>query len=184
MSDLRRFLDETSLFVNDSLNFLEIPSIRFILIILLILYTTALVPRLTQSLNEIFNNIFVKILMLLVIVYLGQKDPVLALLVGIAFIMSIIQTNQPQFGNNLLSPVPTSSFKGQEENYPLPKNEEQKVTDPNNTQCLNQCASGGIMGTGNLNNRCTPIAAFNNELNAQGLNCPMGNSGNMVGAIF
>ena len=83
MSDLRRFLDETSLFVNNSLNFLEIPSIRFILIILLILYTTALVPRLTQSLNEIFNNIFVKILMLLVIVYLGQKDPVLALLVGI-----------------------------------------------------------------------------------------------------
>lgn len=184
MSDLKRFLDETSLFVNNSLNFLEIPSIRLILVVLLILYTTALVPRLTQSLNEIFNNVFVKVLMLLVIVYLGHKDPVLALLVGIAFIMSLMQTNQPNFGNNILSPPPSSSFKGQQENYPLPQQEQQQVTDPNSTQCLQQCSNTGSMGNGNLNNRCTPVAAFNNELNAQGLNCPMGNSGNMVGAVF
>ena len=184
MSDLGRFLREANLFVDNSLNFLEIPSIRLILVVLLILYSTALVPRLTQNLNEVFNNVFVKILMLLIIVYLGHKDPVLALLVGIAFIMSLMQTNQPRFGNDLLSPSPPTSSQGQQQNYPLPKQEQQQNTDPNNTQCLQQCANSGSMGTGNMNNRCTPVAAFNNELNAQGLNCPMGNSGNMVGSIF
>ena len=184
MSDFGRLVREMNLFVDRSLNFLEIPTIRLILIVLLILYSSALVPRLTQNLNDIFNNVFVKIIMLLVIVYLGHKDPVLALLVGIAFIMSIMQTNQPRFGNNLLAPLPTSSNKGQEQNYPLPKQEQQQVTNPNNTQCLQQCANSGSMGTGDPGNRCTPVAAFNNELNAQGLNCPMGNAGNMVGAVF
>ena len=184
MSDLGRFLREANLFVDNSLNFLEIPSIRLILVVLLILYSTALVPRLTQNLNEIFNNVFVKILMLLVIVYLGHKDPVLALLVGIAFIMSLMQTNQPQFGNSILNPSPPTSNQAREENYPLQVDEQQKITDPNNTLCLQQCANTGSMGTGNASNRCTPVAAFNNELNAQGLNCPMGNSGNMIGSIF
>ena len=184
MSDFGRLVREMNLFVDRSLNFLEIPSVRLILIVLLILYSTALVPRLTQNLNDIFNNVFVKIAMLLVIVYLGHKDPVLALLVGIAFVMSIMQSNQPRFGNNLLNPLPPTSYKAKEENYPLQVDEQQKITDPNNTQCLQQCANTGSMGTGNPGNRCTPVAAFNNEMNAQGLNCPMGNSGNMVGAVF
>ena len=174
MSDFGRLVREMNLFIDRSLNFLEIPTVRLILIVLLIIYSTALIPRLTQNLNEVFNNVFIKIAMLLVIVYLGHKDPVIALLVGIAFVMSIMQANPP----------PTNSGTGQEQNFPLPKQEQQQITNPNNTQCLQQCASGGSMGTGNPSNRCTPVAAFNNELNAQGLNCPMGNSGNMVGAVF
>ena len=34
------------------------------------------------------------------------------------------------------------------------------------------------------NEQCTPISAFNNELNAQGMNCPMGDGINLFGSPF
>ena len=49
MSDLNRFIRETNLFIDRSLNFLEIPSVRMVIIIVLIIYTTALIPKLTNE---------------------------------------------------------------------------------------------------------------------------------------
>ena len=184
MSDLNRFIRETNLFIDRSLNFLEIPSVRMVIIIVLIIYTTALIPKLTNELNSIMNNVFVKILMLLVIVYLGSKDPVLALLVGIAFVMSLLQTTYGKFSSPILDPPVVNSTAGQENNYPVQQNNPAQPTVMNNTQCQQQCATNGTMGDGNLQNRCTPVAAFSNEMNAQGLNCPMGSSGPLIGGIF
>ena len=48
----------------------------------------------------------------------------------------------------------------------------------NDPNCLSSCCSGEK----NSNPQCSAVTTFTNELNAQGLNCPMGFDGNHVGS--
>ena len=188
MSDFSRLLREINLFIDGSLDFLEVPSIRFFFIIILILYSTALVPMLNKNLNKYFDNVFVKILMLVIISFIGTKDPVLALLFAIAFIMSLLRTNYyGEYGTVEIKDyepegkVSNSTPQVPEEEPELNKENNQQASNKNNNQCLNECALDGRL----TSDQCTPISAFNNEMNAQGMNCPTGGFSNMAGtAVF
>ena len=204
MSDFSRLLREINLFIDGSLDFLEVPSIRFFLIFVLILYSTALVPMLNKNLNKFFDNVFVKLVMLAIIAFIGTKDPVLALLIAIAFIMSLLRTNYyGEYGtveindyvpegkvSNSTPQVPEEQTESnteynQDNNQQNPQNNQQNNTQQgsnmNNNQCLNECALDGRL----TSDQCTPISAFNNEMNAQGLNCPNSGFSNMAGnALF
>lgn len=180
MNSFERLIREVSIFIDRSLDFLENPTIRFLIILILIVYITALVPMLNNNLNKVFNHIVVKLIMLITIVYLGTKDPLVALLLTIAFMMSLLETKY--YGN----------FDNVEINDYVPEVKEDKVTteqirdekgsNQDDKQCTNECGQNGNMNGGN--EQCTPISAFNNELNAQGMNCPMGDGINLFGSPF
>jgi hypothetical protein len=180
MNSFERLLRELSIFIDRSLDFLENPTIRFLIILILIIYTTALVPMLNKELNKVFDHVVVKIIMLIIIVYLGSKDPLIALLFAIAFIMSLLHTTYyGTFGNvevkDYESPVKAEKDTNEQIRDDKGYNQDDK-------QCSNQCMQTGNMDNGNK--QCTPIAAFNNELNAQGMNCPMGEGVNLFGSPF
>lgn len=53
------------------------------------------------------------------------------------------------------------------------------------SNCQNDCGASGLPSTsGSVDGPCNAVAAFTPELNAQGMNCPMGYSGPVAGANF
>lgn len=190
MNSLERLLRELNIFIDQSLDFLENPVIKLILVIIIISYCVGVVPFLNNELSKIFNNTLVKFVMLIVVMYLGVKDPTLALLITIAYIMSIVQTN-------LYGKYDTVEIKNYEPETPPPVNEENNSNSTNyldgfnnvnngvnqdDKQCNNQCDTNSNL---NDNEQCTPITAFSNSLNTQGLNCPMGGNGvDLFGSPF
>lgn len=193
MNSLERLLRELNIFIDQSLDFLENPVIRLSLVILLILYSTAVIPYLNRDLNKVFNHTVVKFLMLIVVMYLGVKDPTLALLVTIAYMMSIVQTNYyGSYDSIEIKDYKSEELKNEKLNEtPSQNNESQNNNGFNNNsngfnqddkQCNNICTRNEDL---NNNEQCTPITAFSNELNTQGLNCPMGGNGvNLFGSPF
>ena len=180
MNSFERLIREVSIFIDRSLDFLENPTIRFFVILLLIIYITALIPMLNKELNKVFDHVVVKMIMLIIIVYLGSKDPLIALLFAIAFIMSLLHTSY--YGT-----FSESTPKEYEPVVKAKKDTSEQIRDAKGSnqddkQCSNQCMKTGNMD--NDNQQCTPIAAFNNELNAQGMNCPMGDGINLFGSPF
>lgn len=63
-------------------------------------------------------------------------------------------------------------------------NNNNDVNNINDNNCLNQCTRDNNLNKNDLTDQCTPISAFNNDLNAQGLNCPLGNDNIINGALF
>ena len=71
-----------------SLFFLDIPVIRYGIIAALVLFMTGLTPSLTAPVGNLLNNPWVRLVVLLVIVYVGHKDPLLSLLLFATFVMT------------------------------------------------------------------------------------------------
>ena len=80
---------DTQKFISDSLAFLDIMWIRVIIIILLILYIVGVIPGLTGDVAIIFHNPLVKISFIILIIYVGFKDIPIAILLALAFILSL-----------------------------------------------------------------------------------------------
>ena len=180
MNSFERLIREVSIFIDRSLDFLENPTIRFFIILVLIIYITALVPMLNRSLNKLFDHIIVKMIMLIIIVYLGSKDPLVALLFTIAFIMSLLETRYYGDFDNIEVKNYESEVKAEKDTSE--KMRDDKGSNQDDKQCSNECSQNGNMDGGNQ--QCTAISAFNNELNAQGMNCPMGDGINLFGSPF
>ena len=180
MNSFERLIREVSIFIDRSLDFLENPTIRFFIILVLIIYITALIPMLNNNLNQLFDHTVVKLIMLIIIVYLGSKDPIIALLFAIAFIMSLLQTKY--YGNYDNIEVKDYVPEVTAEKDSSEKMRDEKGSGQDDKQCSNECSQNGNMDSGN--EQCTPISAFNNELNAQGMNCPMGDGINLFGSPF
>ena len=63
-------------------------NIRLPIIILLIVYISSALPELTRSINTFMNNLVVRLLVLAGVVYLAQKDILVALLLLTVYIMT------------------------------------------------------------------------------------------------
>ena len=61
--------------------------------ILLICYSVYVAPQLSNNLLILFDNIFFKILIISLIFYIAQVDPITSILVAIAFILSLYTIN-------------------------------------------------------------------------------------------
>ena len=58
-----------------------------ILIIILIFYIVYFIPKLNSKIISHFNNVYVRILFILVILLIGLKDPVVAILLSVCFVI-------------------------------------------------------------------------------------------------
>lgn len=180
MNDFERLLREINIFVDKSLDFLDNSTIRIFIILILVIYSTVIIPILTGNLNKIFNNLLIKLLMFFIIIYIGTKDPVIAILIACSYILSLIQLNI----NISETPIIADIDEVVHTNDHKENDVKQVGFNENTGNCLNQCTRTNNVGNDDLGDQCTPISAFNNELNAQGFNCPMGDNNITNGSPF
>jgi hypothetical protein len=178
-------------FVNDSLSFLDNDWVRLALFLVVIFYIVGVLPMLTDDVLYFLDNPLVKLVVLVFIVYVALKDLPLALLLALAFVLSLVVGYKYNFGFHLgpgLSAgvdlgarsghtgLPSASVKAEAEAF---NNEDgDKVVGGNYSHyndCVKNCADGS---TNTL--ECKGVATWDDELNAQGLNCPGGYSGNKL----
>ena len=93
---------DLSKLMRDSLKFLENKYVRNLLILILVLYCAAVLPALNREVTIIFNNLFFKLVVLVVIVYVGQKDMTLALLLTMALILSLQRAQDNNMQESIL----------------------------------------------------------------------------------
>ena len=193
--------------VNRSLGFLDNFWVRVIIAALIILYIIGGIPMLTGDIASIFHNPIVKLLFLALIIYIGIKDIPLALLLALAFVLSLQMGYSYQFGTqfgasqqgittgaDVVAGPANISVKAGLSNPFAPSVEgmigDQSTEDPvkggnynKYFDCVKDCAENDL-GTGALNSPCRAVGVWTDELNAQGLNCPLGFSGQKRGAPF
>lgn len=196
-------------FIDESLGFLDIPLIRIIIIIFLILYIVGAIPLFTTEISDIFHNPIVKILFILLIIYVAFKDIPVALLLALAFILSL-QTGYIFKAGAHLGASPQGIAAGAEAgigdsndakielkaHIGDPSSVEGMIGDKDDGQdnpdgynynnyfdCVKECAENDL-DKGDLDTPCKGVGVWKKELNAQGLNCPLGYSGTKDGAPF
>jgi hypothetical protein len=98
--------------VKSSLRFLDNPYVSSTIALVVILYATLAAPRLPPTLSGLFNNAWFRLLILFAIAYVGAKDPSIALIVALAFTISIQTLNHQSLQSQLLSYVNSIPFIG------------------------------------------------------------------------
>ena len=259
------------------LSFLENPVVRFVLIVVLVIYNSSINSTVNTMLSQFFGNHFVRLIVLLIIVVLGLKDPLLSLLLAIALVsvprnegftqnqLAIAQDmvsgeerNMESFDNEMESEqqpemeseegttdmendtvenfessdkyqygAPFSGFKtfgklGEKfhnmANKPKDGGPQGYVSFDSQSEMIGSVPQSNMVPSGEMesfhnmanspkdggpegynykndctnlcsaesgkNPQCNSVATFNPELNAQGLNCPMGFAGTQSGSNF
>lgn len=193
-----KLISDTGKFVKDSLGFLDNIYVRWFLIILVILYITGLAPLFTYDVIRIFQNPLVKLFFLLFILYIAVKDLPLALLLVIAFVVSMHFGYTYQVGAELgkdgavfkagvVNTDDGKQFETIDGNVENLVGTEKTGPDGGNYNnyfdCVKECADGDI-NKGALDTPCKGVGVWKDELNAQGIDCPLGYSGSKVGSPF
>ncbi len=87
-------IKQTEKFIKKSLKFLDNVSIRWGIIIFLVLYTVLVVPNFPSQVSRVFYNPLVQGVFLLAIIYVGVKDLGVALTLALAFVVSIFMARR------------------------------------------------------------------------------------------
>jgi len=93
-----------------SLSVLDNPYVNLTLIIVLILYSSKIFGNINEVINELYKYTFIKLLVLLIIVYVAHKDTNIAILLGISYVISLKNNNMERFISSLLN-VPDTTTK-------------------------------------------------------------------------
>lgn len=75
--------------------------------VFLILYAGLVAPKLPSGLAKLFQNAAFKVLVLFLVVYVGMKDPTVALLVAVGFTVSMVTLNKLETVDSLGSLLDT-----------------------------------------------------------------------------
>ena len=76
------------------LKYLENPLINGTLKIFLIIYAATIAPKLPNFLVKLFKNPVIKMIVLFLISYTGIKDPVMSLMIAVAFTLTMLSLNK------------------------------------------------------------------------------------------
>lgn len=76
------------------LKYLENPIVNGVLKIFLIVYSASIAPKLPKFLEKIFQNPVIKMIVLFLISYTGIKDPVMSLMIAVAFTLTMLSLNK------------------------------------------------------------------------------------------
>lgn len=111
-----------------------------ILTIFLALYAALLGPELPKSIKNLFNNTIFRIIVLFLVVYKGNKDPRLSIMIAIAFVLTLdylhVMDTKEAFGRGKQS----RQIELVEDGEPCPlKYESQKM-------CKSGCCNFGTCG--------------------------------------
>ena len=134
-----------------SLGFLDNKYIRTILIILLIIYNSAIITEVNVAISRFINIPLVKLLLVIAIVCLSLKDKVLSILLTMAVVMSTyysVNTSEhfsmENLTNKLREAMGTKDDNNKQEEEEKKQEEEEKKQNPNNNE--------NMIGSKNINN--------------------------------
>ena len=212
----------------------EMKILRWILVILLVLYIVGVVPSFNEGVVALFRNPMIKVVLLTFIVVVSYMDHVLGILLAIAYISSVLMA-PPQKPTPILAEIRKALQElplppmGQQQQKPpqqapqkenmgnpsdvLPisqefRNQQRQALDlagesqdclqlpPPSTGCdpivgynapYDCVCAGGCQNDCDKKGQkclCDGVAVWDNELNAQGMNFPMGRSDDQAGATF
>lgn len=82
-------LDKINEQLRKSLEVLDNPYVSSVLSLVIILYASLAAPRLPASASALFNNAWFRLLVLFTIAYIGAKDPSIAIIVALAFTITL-----------------------------------------------------------------------------------------------
>ena len=170
--------------ISDSLKVLDNQTVRLVLVAAVVLYVANVLPRYSVIVNTLCSHPVVRVLALLGVMCVSCKDVPLGLLLAIAYVVSVqgkcMEHLEHQVaGTNELRGVvdvdgrDTTGDEGEEEDVRegMTGNTGHPAGANVFGNCSADCASGGLPS--NLSNVCAGYGALQNEMNAQGLNCPV-----------
>lgn len=200
--------------------------LRWILVVLLILYIVGVVPSFNEGVMALFRNPAIKVVLLTFIVIVSYMDHVLGILLAIAYISSVLMA-PPQKPTPILAeirkalqelPLPSLGMAQQQQQQQKPvvqkenmgnpgslsisqefRNQQRQELDlsnqsqdclqlpPPSTGCdpiVGYNAPYDCVHDAKKDCLCDGVAVWDNELNAQGMNMPMGRSDDQAGATF
>ena len=186
-----RPMDDLVKGIRRSLSLLDNHYVQLVLIVLLVAYSAGLAPQLNRDVSAGLSNVWVRALLLLVIMYVSVKDVALAMLLAIAYVLTVHMSGGNVEGMENSGPAPASEeeegdatedesaepFDHVEEGMESGTPSAPSGFNPGNKPCLQDCANGEALPTGDVSGQCGGVATWNNENNAQGMNCPMGYGG-------
>lgn len=76
------------------LKYLENPIVNGALKIFLVFYAAAVAPKLPSFISRLFQNSIVKMYVLFLVSYVGIKDPVMSLMIAVAFTLTMLSLNK------------------------------------------------------------------------------------------
>jgi len=190
----------------DCLQFLENPILRTVLIIILVIYNSSLIPVINNEVSKVLNIGIIKLLVVIVIVLFAMRDPVLAILLAMALVISTclqiegmdnqgssnneslpqgqVLGHQGEETNNSCEGCPCQGESGEEHLMNLNQDQKESFDNPQpNLGPVGYNIKPNCIAQGTESNPlCTPVQTFNPELNAQGLNHPQGFGGRVPGS--
>ena len=90
-----------------SLSFLDNCYINSIIVISLALYCSTIFENINKFVGNLYNFSIVKVIVLLLIIYVAQKDTTIAVLFGLSYIISLMYSNSLEnFSHNTPTPTP------------------------------------------------------------------------------
>jgi hypothetical protein len=197
---------------NDSLSFMDNIYVKVVLYVVLILFSSTYFENINMYFGNLHKNYkFLNIVVLLLIVYLGRKCPVIGILLGISYVISLNYMSSkenfiPIFKNNYNNnesfvdggSVDDSGNDKEDETvnakpmtadniesfFPGLMNKEQKESQPFDEmkKDSSDCNSLYTPEFESVGDVCNTVNTFKDELNAQGLNSPEGFNSNVFGA--
>ncbi len=107
--------------VRDYLNFLDNEYISAGLSLFLVLYAGLAAPKLPEYIASVFDNMFVKLVMFFLIVYISRRNATVAVIASIAVLVSIMTLNRIKFNKEMMQMVNSEEsqfFANKPANYP------------------------------------------------------------------
>jgi hypothetical protein len=166
-----KVLNQVSKSVYNSLAFLENPLVRLILIAVIVIYAAGVVPALKSTVSTILNTTVAKLLMLLVILYVSARDTTLALMLTIAFLLTLQVNARNQVNDAITEGMKAANDEEMTNTVKMTEEMTNMSAGPTGANTPDSCLSEGATCTGNLSNPCTGVQAWASENNAQGLVC-------------
>lgn len=105
-------MEEFDNFVKRNTTFLDNQYVAGALTVFLIVYAGALAPKLPSRVIKMFDNVFAKMLMFFIIVFLSRKNATIALVAAIAMMVSIMALNKIKFNEEMMGVVSNDEHFG------------------------------------------------------------------------
>lgn len=161
--------------------------IQAILVLFFIIYSGIIVKYCGLPFLQFFENIIVKVVVLIIIAFTGIYSPAVALFLAISLIVTLQMAQKKKLLNDLeivqeisQEPVPTTPMV--QEQTPQEKQMQENMTNPevmsqplgynNDASCVGTC--GGNNGNPATSSQCGVVKTWENQMSAQGLDYPPG----------
>ena len=98
-------------------NFLRNEYVTAVVALFVVLYASNVAPRLPDFVTDLFNNPIFRVFILFLVAYVANKNPAIALLVSVAFVVTLNVINRQEAEEGFLDVIDTFNGSGNVERF-------------------------------------------------------------------